>query len=144
MGCIGDELRLALKLTAQTLSEMIEGLYQRPQLALHRDPWQGPQIIRLALLHGGAQTLQWPQRRTDRKPHHQQSAQPQHAQAQQGVGHQAARHRYARLIGFSHPDLGHAVHVGFAHRFEQADHTHVLPQVLSVIKTRQRRVIVGA
>ena len=92
MGGIGDELRLPLELNAQAFGEMVERLHQRPQLALHLHQRQGAQVIGLTVLDFVAQALQWPQRRADRDPHQQQRADPQHAQAQQGVGHQTAGH----------------------------------------------------
>ena len=69
MGGIGDELRLPLELLAQTLGKVIERAHQWPQLVLHFHQWQRSQIVRLALFHRRAQTLQRAQRRTDREPH---------------------------------------------------------------------------
>jgi len=144
MGGVRNKLRLTGELPAQALGKMIECLYQWPQLALHRHQRQWPQVIHLALLHGIAQTLQRAQCRTDGKPHHQQRPQPQHAQAQQGVRHQATGHCHPRLVGLGYTDFRHAVHAGFAHSLEQAHHTHVLAQIGAVIEPRQRRIIIGA
>ncbi|CAM3925035.1 hypothetical protein PSRE111525_18905 [Pseudomonas reidholzensis] len=144
MGGIGNELRLALELPAQPLGKMIERPHQRPQLALHLDHRQGPQVIRLALLHRRAQALQRTQRGADGEPHHHQCAQRQHAQAQQGIGHQALGHAHPRLLGLGHANLRHAVHVRLADRLEQAHHAHVLAEVTGVVEPRQGRVVIGA
>ena len=111
---------------------------------LHFHQRQWPKVIGLALFHGRAQTLQWPQRRTHGKPHQQQRADSQHPQAQQSIGHQAASHGDPRLIGFGHTYLRHAIHVRFGDGLEQADHSHVLALILGVIKARQRRIVIGA
>ncbi|MNZ98277.1 hypothetical protein D3C78_1175540 [compost metagenome] len=144
MGGLGDELRLTLELTAQAFGEMVQGTYQRAQFTLHFDQRQGPQVVGLTLFHRTAQALQRPQRSAHRKPHQHQCAERQHAQTQQGIGHQAAGHAHPRLFGFGHADLGHAVHVRFGDGLEQAHYTHVLTQVARVVEARQGRVIIGA
>ena len=144
MGRVGNKLCLALELPAQAFGEVVQRPHQRPEFVLHFNQRQRPQIIRLALLYRRAQTLQRAQRRTHGKPHQQQGPDAQHAQAQQGIGHQAAGHADPGFVGFCDADFCHAIHVRLRHRLEQAHHPHILPLVLGVIEPRQGRVIVGA
>jgi hypothetical protein len=144
VGGIGDELRLALELPAQALGEVVQRLHQGAQFVLHLDHRQRPQVVRLALLDRAAQPLQRAQRRADGEPHQQQRAQAEHAQAQQGIAGQAARHGHPGLFGLGHAHFRHAVHVRFADRLEQAHHTNVLTAVAGTVEARQRRIVVGA
>jgi len=144
VGGIGDEARLAFELPPQALGESVERRHQRPQLALHADQWQRPQVIRCAFLHRLAELPQRSQCSADRQPHQHQRGNRQQADAPQGVGQQAARHALAGAEGLGHADLGDAVELRFADRLQQADQAHALALELAVVEARQRRVVVGA
>ncbi|MNE17067.1 hypothetical protein D3C80_1100360 [compost metagenome] len=144
MGRVGNELRLALELATQALGKVVQGAHQRAQLALYLHHRQRSQVVRLTFLHRCAQALQRPQRGTHGKPHHHQRPQCQHAQAQQGIGHQPSGHTHPRFLGFGYANFCHAVHVRLADRLQQADHTNVLAQVSGVVEPCQCRIVVGA
>ena len=123
---------------------MVEPAHQRPEFVLHFHQWQWPQVIGLALFDCRAQTLQRTQCGADGKPDQQQGTDRQHTQTQQRIGRQTARHADAGFVGFGHADFRHAIHVRLAHRFEQADHAHVLSFVSGIVETRQRRIAVSS
>lgn len=144
VGGIGDELRLPLEQAAQALGEVVQRLHQRPQFMLDLEHRQRPQVVRLALFHLAAQAIQRTQRGAHRQPHQHQRADAEDAQAQQGIGHQAARHALAGAFGLGHADLRHAAHARFADRLQQAHHAYVDALVDAVVELGQGRVVVGA
>ncbi|VFT42195.1 Uncharacterised protein [Pseudomonas aeruginosa] len=132
------------KQTAQALGEVVQRLHQRAQLTLHLEHRQRAQVVRLALLHLAAQAVQRAQRGAHRQPHQHQRADPEQAQAQQGIGHQAACHALAGALGLGHADLRHAAHARLADWLQQAHHAHVDALVDAVVELRQGRIVVGA